>query len=86
MTVSACARECPCDAVFHVSVAPQLKHAPSHDNLGLILQLRGDLRGAIAAHRAALNADPMNARAANNLGSALGRAGDYAGAVAQVRA
>jgi tetratricopeptide (TPR) repeat protein len=55
--------------------------AKSHDDLGVALTRTGDLDGAIAAHRKAIETDPGFARAHTHLGIAHSRKGDRGRAV-----
>jgi tetratricopeptide (TPR) repeat protein len=66
--------------------AAALKHANAHYNQGTILDKRGDKRGAEAAQRAAIAADPQHANAHCNLGGLLADRGDHVGAEAAFRA
>jgi tetratricopeptide (TPR) repeat protein len=56
--------------------------AVAHYNLGNALKDKGDLGGAIACYKKALELDPKYAPAHNNLGIALGNKGDLDGAFA----
>jgi tetratricopeptide (TPR) repeat protein len=67
-----------------LSRAPQDQDA--NNNLAAALALLGDIRGAIAAFRSALRADPGSAMVHANLSLALRAAGDLREAVAEARA
>jgi tetratricopeptide (TPR) repeat protein len=66
-----------------VAVAPG--NAASHNNLGLALQDKGDLDGALAECREAIRLNPKESISHNNLGVALGSKGDVEGAIAEYR-
>ena len=57
----------------------------THINLGVALELRGDLDGAIAEYRQALRMKPDDAKAHYNLGGALRLKGDLDGAISEYR-
>ena len=57
--------------------------AAAHNRLGLLTAARGDLGGAVAHYRQALEADPTLVPAHTNLGSALAKQGDFDGAMAE---
>jgi tetratricopeptide (TPR) repeat protein len=65
-----------------VAVGLRPGNAPAHLNLGNALQAQGDLAGAIACFKRALDLDPEFTLAHNNLGIALRAQGDLAGAIA----
>jgi tetratricopeptide (TPR) repeat protein len=58
-------------AVFQQAIRLNPQYAEAHNNIGSILQQRGDLPGAIAEFRLALAAEPNYPAAARNLGLAL---------------
>ena len=60
--------------------------AAAHNRLGLLAAARGDLAGAVAHYRQALEADPTLVPAHTNLGSALAKQGDFEGAMAEFQA
>ena len=72
-------------AAYRKAVNLQPEYAEAHVNLGVVLELQGDLSGAIAAYRNAIEYDPKFAMAFNNLGDALVASGDLTGAVAHFR-
>jgi tetratricopeptide (TPR) repeat protein len=57
----------------------------AHYNLGTALKAQGDLEGAIAAYRRAIDLEPKFAAAHTNLGTALMAQGDLEGAIAAYR-
>lgn len=57
-----------------VQAAPD--HAPSHLNLAIGLEAKGDVRGALESYERALQLDPANASVNYNLGRFLGTRGD----------
>jgi serine/threonine-protein kinase len=67
------------------AVALRKRNALAHYNLGLALDLKGDLDGAIRSYRAALERDAKYVPAHNNLGAALKRKGDIQGAIRAYR-
>ncbi len=74
------------DAVDLLRAASLLPgNAEPHNNRGTVLQASGDLDGAVAAYRRALEIDPDNAEAHKNLGVALHKSGDLDGAAAACR-
>jgi tetratricopeptide (TPR) repeat protein len=64
------------------ALALRPKNPAVHCNLGVALQDKGDLKGAIACYEKALELDPRLAQAHNNLGLALYARNDLAGAIA----
>ena len=54
-----------------------------HTNLGLALQNRGDLDGAVNEYREALRINPFHAGARNNLGTVFVITGDYDAAISE---
>ena len=54
----------------------------AYDNLGIALLAKGDLDGAIVAHKNAVKLDPRSVSAHHNLGGVLRTKGDFDGAVA----
>jgi tetratricopeptide (TPR) repeat protein len=60
-------------ALVHSQKAVELdpKNAQAHSNLGIVLQLQGDVKGAIACYRKALALDPKLPGAHGALGQAL---------------
>jgi tetratricopeptide (TPR) repeat protein len=67
---------------FQAAVAAHPRNVAAHNGLGNALRDRGDLDGAIAAHREAIRLAPRLAFAHNNLGNVLWAKGDLDGAVA----
>jgi hypothetical protein len=45
------------------SSKPTAEHADAHNNLGLLLEAKGDLDAALSEYRAAINADPNHDKA-----------------------
>ncbi len=66
-----------------------LERAPEqadwHSNLGIVRRDRGDLPGALAAFRRAIELDPTHANACNNAGVLLKVAGEFEAAEAAYR-
>jgi hypothetical protein len=56
-------------------------HSNALNNLGLALQARGKIDGAIDCYRRALSVDPVHVNAHNNLGGLLSRHGDIGEAI-----
>ena len=69
-------------ATSDLALAIEPDHAPAHTNRGVILEMRGDLEGAIAAHRRAIAIDPDYAKGHANLAVALRSAGELDEALA----
>ncbi len=65
-----------------LALAIKPDHAPAHTNRGIILDMRGDLDGAIAALRRAVAVDPGYAKGHANLAVALRSAGELDEALA----
>src|SRR5262249_19787506 len=65
------------------AAAAHPRNSAAHYNLGLALRNKGDLTGAIAAYRKAIDLAPNFAPAHNNLGTALRAKGDLNGAIAE---
>jgi len=61
------------------------KNAMAHVNLGIALENKGDLGGAIVEYREALRLNPNNDDAHVNLGIALGEKGDWDGQLREGR-
>src|SRR5262249_16003291 len=61
------------------------KFALAHNNVGWILQKKGDTDGAIAAYQDAIRADPKLALAHGNLGAVLMNKRDFDGAIVALR-
>jgi tetratricopeptide (TPR) repeat protein/serine/threonine protein kinase len=70
---------------FTAALALRPENPGAYVNLGEALRRKGDLAGAIAAHRQAIALSPAYAAAHNNLGAALRAKGDQAGAIAAYR-
>ena len=70
---------------FQAAVAAHPRNAAAHNNLGLALDSKGDVDGAVACYREALKHDPKFAFAHSNLGLALASKGDVGGAVIALR-
>src|SRR5262249_38887546 len=71
-------------AQHHVQSHPE--DFSAHYNFAAMLQMRGDLAGAIAQYREALRLQPGDAVAENALGGALLASGDFRGAISHLRA
>ena len=69
-------------ATSDLALAIKPDHAPAHTNRGIILEMRCDLEGAIAAHRRAVAIDPDYAKGHANLAVALRSAGELDEALA----
>jgi tetratricopeptide (TPR) repeat protein len=61
--------------------AAALKYATAHYNLGQALYAQGEVMGAIACYKKALDLDPKDAKAHVGLGNALGAQGDVKRAI-----
>jgi tetratricopeptide (TPR) repeat protein len=72
-------------AFSRVAVGLRPGNVPAHNNLGLALQVQGDLKGAIACYHKALELEPKFAQAHFNLGVALYTQGDLKEAIACYR-
>ena len=75
----------PASEAFAQAVAIDPESARAHYGLGLALQERLDLRGALAAFRRAVALDGKLVTARNALGTLLANAGDPAAGVAEFR-
>lgn len=71
------------EAVHHFQQALRLnpRHAPAHNNLGILFQRTGELRQAEWHFREAGNLEPKMGEAFNNLGVVLAELGDIRGAL-----
>jgi tetratricopeptide (TPR) repeat protein len=67
---------------LRAAVAARPQSAPAHNNLGVVLWAKKDLKGAIACFKKALDLDPKYAKAHYDLGHALYLQGDVKGAIA----
>jgi tetratricopeptide (TPR) repeat protein len=67
---------------YQAAVAAAPYNLIAHNNLGFALARKGDVDGAIACHKKAIELDPKYAKAHYNLGVALERKGDVDGAIA----
>jgi tetratricopeptide (TPR) repeat protein/serine/threonine protein kinase len=72
-------------AFLRVAVGLRPGNAAAHNNLGLALQAKGALSGAIACYQKALALEPKYALTHFNLGVLLQRQGDLKGAIACYR-
>jgi tetratricopeptide (TPR) repeat protein len=70
---------------YLVALAVRPNTSAVHNNLGLALKDKGDLKGAIACYQKAIALDPKLAAAHNNLGLGLLARKDVEGAVASLR-
>jgi lipoprotein NlpI len=70
---------------FEEALRIKSSHAPALTNLGNLLLEEGDLVGAIARYRSAIDADPQYAVAHLNLGVAYKKSGRWAEAVRELR-
>jgi serine/threonine protein kinase/Flp pilus assembly protein TadD len=68
---------------YQAALAVRPRAAAVWNNLGLALQAKGDLDGAIAAFKRAITLDAKGVAAHSNLGAALAVKGDLDGAIAQ---
>jgi len=75
------------EAIYHYEQALRLnpRHAPAHNNLGLLLCQHGLWSDAAKHFRAAVELEPRLAQASNNLGVALAHQADYDGAIASFK-
>jgi tetratricopeptide (TPR) repeat protein len=67
---------------YTVAVALRPGSAPAHHDLGLALKFQGNVSGAIACHKKALELEPKYVYAHAHLGLALWAQGDLKGAIA----